>query len=824
MIIIFQFSNPQVFISAQEVTSSVQPTNEASLSTTPIVLPLTPSPTETPQPSPIEILQENQTATSSSSLFNSILEPTPAKTSQPAASIRAKRKIRKLPKKDFQLTEDVGVLIENAELGEAQVDVVNSSGQTVDLEIAEEEKSEGVEIVVVPPKEIKPGRYTLEIEAGGQLSKQDFTWGVLAINTNKSIYTPQEQVSFAFAVLNESGEMVCDADLSLEITNPAQKIDVLSTENGKIETNRQCSSKELSLVPDYEASYQTEGVGKYNLKLVANTSSGSYTVTDSFETRDSAFFDIERIGPTRIYPPLDYPVTFKITANQDFEGEIIEVVPFDFDIKESDQEGAKQYDKILYGPSSESESKSPTISLRLPFDGEYRMLLGFGYEPDDPLLQSKYEQAGVLGHDGVDFDLPMGTPVLAVAEGTVALAQENGDYGTTIVLEHGWGKTYYGHLSSFSVSAGQEVKKGDEIGRSGSTGLSTGPHLHFGLKPKENDFGNGYFGKVDPLLYFGKEFKAETLSSPANEKSRAKLITWNVAIKKGESVTLGYSFRAPKISPQFYLLGPLSFKDSATSKPIFEEIRQWQIAADSTITFSNLGASAGTPTAPDFTSGTFGNTHATASWTPPTSGLIFVYVYEFLDSGSPGLPSMSGNSITWTRIASVQDATGGRISLFGANASGSSAGATTITHAQWTHYCDAVFAAATGVDLTGGVAAAFVQAPTATGTGTTGTITLAAPGSANNRPISGWRNLGSTTMAPRANWTELDELTDQGDETQYRGDAFETTATVTWSGSAAWGGIAAELKAAPDDTPTVSQLMRHGKWFNTSGVKQPFTF
>jgi murein DD-endopeptidase MepM/ murein hydrolase activator NlpD len=59
-------------------------------------------------------------------------------------------------------------------------------------------------------------------------------------------------------------------------------------------------------------------------------------------------------------------------------------------------------------------------------------------------------------------------------------------------------------LSQVTISAGDHVTKGEQIGFSGNTGEATGPHLHFGMKPNTPDMQNGYFGKIDPLPYFGR--------------------------------------------------------------------------------------------------------------------------------------------------------------------------------------------------------------------------------------------------------------------------------------------------------------------------------
>ncbi len=84
-------------------------------------------------------------------------------------------------------------------------------------------------------------------------------------------------------------------------------------------------------------------------------------------------------------------------------------------------------------------------------------------------------------HSGTDLGAPMGTPVLAALAGRVVLADFFGGYGLAIALEHDNGKqqTLYGHLSEIFVKPGEVVKQGTAIGRVGSTGNSTGPHLHF---------------------------------------------------------------------------------------------------------------------------------------------------------------------------------------------------------------------------------------------------------------------------------------------------------------------------------------------------------
>ncbi len=83
-------------------------------------------------------------------------------------------------------------------------------------------------------------------------------------------------------------------------------------------------------------------------------------------------------------------------------------------------------------------------------------------------------------HTGDDYACATGTSVRATASGTVINANWGADYGTHIVLEYPGGvRALYAHLSKKSVSAGQKVQAGQEIGKSGNTGRSTGPHLHY---------------------------------------------------------------------------------------------------------------------------------------------------------------------------------------------------------------------------------------------------------------------------------------------------------------------------------------------------------
>ncbi|MFE4621077.1 transglycosylase family protein [Streptomyces sp. NPDC056747] len=100
-------------------------------------------------------------------------------------------------------------------------------------------------------------------------------------------------------------------------------------------------------------------------------------------------------------------------------------------------------------------------------------------------------------HTGVDFPVPTGTSVKAVADARVVSAGWGGAYGYQVVLRHEDGRySQYAHLSALTVREGQKVQGGQRIGRSGSTGNSSGPHLHFEVRT-----GPGYGSDIDPLAY-----------------------------------------------------------------------------------------------------------------------------------------------------------------------------------------------------------------------------------------------------------------------------------------------------------------------------------
>lgn len=141
-----------------------------------------------------------------------------------------------------------------------------------------------------------------------------------------------------------------------------------------------------------------------------------------------------------------------------------------------------------------------SVPSRMPVDG-VRLTSGFGMR-DHPILRRRAR------HNGVDLAAPTGTPVYATADGVVEMAQRYSSYGNYVQIGHGSDiETRYAHLSSYTVSAGQEVQMGDLIGYVGSTGRSTGPHLHYEVRIANE--------AVNPIPYMVAQLEADEAANAA---------------------------------------------------------------------------------------------------------------------------------------------------------------------------------------------------------------------------------------------------------------------------------------------------------------------
>ncbi len=125
-----------------------------------------------------------------------------------------------------------------------------------------------------------------------------------------------------------------------------------------------------------------------------------------------------------------------------------------------------------------------------------RVASGFGYRIDPVYKTVKF-------HAGLDFSAPQGTPIYATADGRVTTAgNKSNGFGNHVIINHGFGyETLYGHMVRVKVRNGQIVKRGEVIGWVGSTGKSTGPHLHYEVHKGGRN--------IDPIYFFYNDLTPE---------------------------------------------------------------------------------------------------------------------------------------------------------------------------------------------------------------------------------------------------------------------------------------------------------------------------
>lgn len=169
------------------------------------------------------------------------------------------------------------------------------------------------------------------------------------------------------------------------------------------------------------------------------------------------------------------------------------------------EKDAAAYQKIIDDADRAMESLRRQVSGSLSTSSSGRAYVGGEFTWPTPSChyitshfspRRKNPVSGVYKrHTGTDIGASYGAAIVAANSGTVTLAGWNSGYGNCVIIDHGGGKaTLYAHMSSYSVSKGQSVQKGQQIGCVGSTGNSTGPHLHFEVLI------NG--SAVDPMQYF----------------------------------------------------------------------------------------------------------------------------------------------------------------------------------------------------------------------------------------------------------------------------------------------------------------------------------
>jgi murein DD-endopeptidase MepM/ murein hydrolase activator NlpD len=199
----------------------------------------------------------------------------------------------------------------------------------------------------------------------------------------------------------------------------------------------------------------------------------------------------EAVGddPSLIHPGLKLSIDGKAapSAPKKSAAEPKAEKPAEKPAEKTSEQSTEQSAEQSSSDDSAQTGTAPTSGYSSPVPGGG---VGTGYKVAGSMWSSGY-------HTGVDFSVPTGTSLKAVGSGTVVSAGWAGAYGNQVVIELADGHyAQYAHLSSLSVSAGQTVTGGQQVGLSGSTGNSTGPHLHFEIRTTPD-----YGSDVDPVSY-----------------------------------------------------------------------------------------------------------------------------------------------------------------------------------------------------------------------------------------------------------------------------------------------------------------------------------
>jgi len=200
--------------------------------------------------------------------------------------------------------------------------------------------------------------------------------------------------------------------------------------------------------------------------------------------------------------------------------------------------------------------------MKLEFPLEKQFPLGSGFGPRGSLSGGKIK---AHNHKGQDIAAPTGTKVKSVDDGVVVRSSpvaQGGGYGNFIIIKHKDFYSAYGHLSKREVNKGDTVKRGQLIGLVGSTGLSTGPHLHFEIRKSENG------SQVDPKPYLtGSELNSTILDKTSSGDKTSSDDTKSP--EETDTETKGTEFEGPKPAENTMLksmLQLIGFKENDESK------------------------------------------------------------------------------------------------------------------------------------------------------------------------------------------------------------------------------------------------------------------
>jgi len=234
-----------------------------------------------------------------------------------------------------------------------QTEIYDPNGNKLSVEFTFEKLRTGkFQIGISPYGDVKPGIYklktTLTVDGQTFVSEDEFAWGLVSLNTKKSIYKPGETIDFEIVVLNRYGHPVCDANLSMNITDPASAMAYLSSENG-ITPNAECGL--------YDVQFSSGLEGTHNVTINAKAQGIEAYFSTTFDVRENFEFDIIRTAQSKI-DPVSNPNSFDVRIDiesfvgqdqiiiQEFLPSVLEVVT-DADVKRNGNTIVLEWNKNL---------------------------------------------------------------------------------------------------------------------------------------------------------------------------------------------------------------------------------------------------------------------------------------------------------------------------------------------------------------------------------------------------------------------------------------------------------------------------------------------
>lgn len=246
-----------------------------------------------------------------------------------------------------------------------------------------------------------------------------------------------------------------------------------------------------------------------NLSILNRRLENSLKVMSDIENRDDnlyrVVFQMEPLSRSRRLAGLADENRYR-KLNSLSDGSLLLLTNRNMDLFERKLYAQSQsFDQIKEVVSQQKDKMSHIPSI-LPIKSQnYEISSGFGMRRDQITGNAEY-------HNGLDLTIAEGTPVIATANGIVKEAERKSEYGNRIVISHGFDYvTIYAHLSKLNVKAGDKVRRGDVIGRSGSTGKSIEPHLHYevNFKGEPKNPVNYFFMNLTPEQYSEMMRKAD---------------------------------------------------------------------------------------------------------------------------------------------------------------------------------------------------------------------------------------------------------------------------------------------------------------------------